>query len=81
MQRHGTHNPGWSMGGVSAVLEHCFPHLRGRRDVYDQIVSDLQTDGLVGSGSFLHMTMTADGMFGSRTSTRGKAFLAFITAN
>lgn len=81
MQCHGMQNPGWSAGGVSTVLEHCFPQLRGRRDVYDQIVSDLQTDGLVGSGSFLHMTMTAEGMFGSRTSTRGKAFLAFITAN
>lgn len=81
MQRHGMQNPGWSMGGVSTVLEHCFPQLRGRRDVYDQIVSDLQMDGLVGPGSFLHMTMTAEGMFGSRTSTRGKAFLAFITAN
>jgi hypothetical protein len=80
MRQHGTHHPGWSMGAVSTVLEHCFPHLTGRRDVYDQIVNDLQTDGLVGSGSFLHTTMTADGMLGSRTSTRGKAFLAFITA-
>jgi hypothetical protein len=35
MQRHGMQNPGWSMGGVSTVLEHCFPQLRGRRDVYE----------------------------------------------
>jgi len=81
MQRHSMQNPGWSMGGVSTVLEHCFPQLRGRRDVYDQIASDLQTDGLVSSGSFLHVTMTAEGLFGSRTSIRGKAFLTFITTN
>jgi hypothetical protein len=81
MQRHGVQNPGWSMGGVSTVLEHCFPQMRGRRDIYDQIVSDLQTDGLVGPGSFLHMTMSAGGMLESRTSSRGKAFLAFITAS
>ena len=35
MQRNQTQNPGWSMGGVSTVLEHCLPDLRGQRDIYE----------------------------------------------
>lgn len=79
MQSHGIANPGWGMGGVSTVLEHCFPELRGKRDLYDQLVRDLQTEGLVGQGQFLHVTMTGNGMMQSKTSEMGKRFLRFIS--
>lgn len=72
--------PSWGMGGVSTVIEHCFPDLRGQRDTYDQIVRDLQMEGLVKQGQFLHLTMTGHGMVESRTTDRGKRFIGFITA-
>jgi hypothetical protein len=80
MRQHVIQNPGWSMGGVSTVLEHCIPELRGQREVYDQIVRDLQADGLMGQGQFLHVTMTGDGMMESRTTARGKRFIQFISS-
>jgi len=67
MERHGVVNPGWGVGGVSTVLQHCFPELRGKREFYDQITRDLQTDGLAMQGQFLHLTMTGNGMVESRT--------------
>ena len=72
-------NPGWSVGGVSTVIEHCFPQHRGQRDTYDQIVRDLQVEGLLGQGQFIHLTMTERGMLESRTTERGKRFVKFIT--
>lgn len=80
MREHEIQNPGWSAGGPSTVLEHCLPELRGQREIYDQIVRDLQADGLLGQGQFLHTTMTGDGMMGSRTTGRGKRFIQFISA-
>lgn len=80
MLRHEIQNPGWSAGGASTVLEHCVPELRGQREVYDQIVRDLQGDGLLGQGQFLHTTMTGSGMMESRTTGRGKRFIQFISA-
>jgi hypothetical protein len=50
MARNNVQNPGWSAGGVSTVIEHCLPDLSGKRDIYDQIVRDLQAEGLVGQG-------------------------------
>lgn len=80
MERNGVANPGWGMGGTSTVLEHCLPDLRGQRDTYDQVVRELQSEGLLGQGQFLHMTMTGGGMVESRTTDRGKRFIRFITA-
>jgi hypothetical protein len=80
MGRHGVANPGWGMGATSTVLEHCLPELRGQRDTYDQIVRDLQSEGLLGQGQFLHVMMTGGGMVGSRTTDRGKRFIRFITS-
>lgn len=80
MERHGVGNPGWGMGGTSTVLEHCLPDLHGQRDTYDQIVRDLQSEGLLGQGQFLHVMMTGGGMVASRTTDRGKRFIRFITA-
>jgi len=80
MARNKVQNPGWSAGGVSTVIEHCFLDLRGKRDIYDQIVRDLQAEGLVGQGQFLHVTMTGRGMLESRIPERGKRFLRFVSA-
>lgn len=80
MERSGMANPGWGAGGVSTVLEYCLPEFRGQRDFYDQIVRDLQTEGLLGQGQILHVTMTGRGMLESRTTARGKRFIRYITA-
>ena len=80
MERNNSRNPGWGMGGVATVLEHCLPELRGQRETYEQIVRDLQSEGLMGQGQFLHVTMTGNGMVQSRTTDRGKRFIRFITA-
>lgn len=80
MERHGVANPGWGMGGTSKVLEYCLPALRGQRDTYDQITRDLQSDGLLGQGQFLHVMMTGSGIVESRTTDRGKRFIRFITS-
>ncbi len=80
MERNKVAYPGWGMGGVSTVIEHRLPDLRGQRDTYDQIVRDLQGEGLVGQGQFTHLTMTGSGMVESRTTDRGKRFIKFITA-
>lgn len=80
MECNNVKNPGWGMGGVSTVIEHCLPDLRGRRDTYDQMVRDLQAEGLVAQGQFVHVTMTGPGMVASRTTDRGNRFIRFITA-
>lgn len=80
MERNTIGYPGWSLGGVSTVIEHCFPNLRGQRDTYDQIIRDLQSEGLIMQGQFVHITMTGGGMVESRTTERGKRFIKFITA-
>lgn len=74
----GIEYPNWSSGGPSAVLEHTFPELSGRRELYDQIVKDLHSRGLMNTEN-LHMTMTESGMFASRTTELGKKFIKFIT--
>lgn len=63
----------------SDVLEQAFPELRGNRGLYDQLVADLQAEGLLAQGSYLHAMMTPHGAIASRTTARGKAFLAFIS--
>ena len=80
MERNNIHNPGWGMGGASTVLEHCLPDLQGQRETYDQIVLDLQGQGLLGQGQSLHVMMTGSGMVASRTTERGRRFIKFITA-
>ena len=80
MERNNVHNPGWGMGGASTVLEYCLPDLQGQRETYDQIVLDLQGQGLLGQGQSLHVMMTGSGMVASRTTERGRRFIKFITA-
>lgn len=79
MEKNHVQYPGWGMGGPSAVLEHCVPILRGRRELYEQVVRDLQGRGLVLQGQFLNVTMTGHGMVQRRTTDLGRAFLTFIS--
>ena len=69
--------PNMSMGGLSSVLEHNIPELRGRRELYDQLWKDLYTRGLVNTDG-LHVTMTGHGLGQKRTTGIGDAFLKFI---
>ncbi len=69
--------PNLSMGGLSNVLEHNIPELRGRRELYDQIWKDLYSRGLVNADG-LHATITGHGLGQKRTTGIGDTFLQFI---
>jgi len=71
--------PNWEFGGLSSVLSHAFPEFRGRRDFYEQLFRDLFARGLLNTES-LETTMTASGLFASRTTEMGKEFINFITS-
>lgn len=69
--------PNLSMGGLSDVLEHNIPDLRGRRELYDQLWKDLYSKGLVTTDG-LHSTMSGHGLAQKRTTGLGDDFLKFI---
>lgn len=79
MEQHHIPNPGWDVGGVSTVVEHCIPGLCGKSEVYEQVVRDLQARGLIRQGQFLNITMTGNGMVEARTTEIGKAFIAYVS--
>jgi hypothetical protein len=62
---------------LSGFLEAAFPELRNRRDLYDQVWSELGVAGLHATGG-LHTMMTETGWLASRTTETGKRFLRFI---
>ena len=76
---HGITYPNWSMGGVNVALEHAFPELKGKRQFYDIYVKDLFSRGLTSTDS-LHITVSAEGIFASRTTEIGKQFILFVTS-
>jgi hypothetical protein len=78
MKRENVRNPDWGMGGISTVIEHCLPDLRGQKELYSQIFKELYADGLLTSQS-LGVTMTGSSMVRSHTTEFGKKFLGFIT--
>ncbi len=60
--------PNYHSGGVDSVLVHVYPELEGRRKLYDLIVTDLNSRGLITINS-LHTTGTAEGyMLASQSS-------------
>jgi hypothetical protein len=72
---------GQNVGGASQLLELAFPELAGRRELYDQIVNDLHSRGLMNAtSSFLHSMMSGNGAIAKRTTSTCDAFLAFITS-
>jgi len=70
--------PNWTAGSLATVLETALPEMAGRRDCYDQLVSDLQQRGLM-TRVDIHTTMTGHGMLQSRTTGLGNDFLGFIS--
>lgn len=70
--------PNMGMGGLSSVLEHNMPELRGHRDLYDQFWRDLYSRGLVNTDG-LHTTMSGGGLGQKRTTSIGDQFLRFIS--
>lgn len=70
--------PGMSMGGLSSVLEHNMPHLRGHAAVYGQVWKDLYSRGLVNTEG-MNVTMSGQGLAAKRTSEIGDALLRFIS--
>lgn len=70
--------PGMSIGGLSSVLEHNMPHLRGHNHIYNQVWKDLYSRGLVNTEG-MNTTMSGQGLAAKRTTEIGDAFLRFIS--
>ena len=79
MRGNEIHKPGWISGSLSTLINHCFPALKGKGEFCEQIIMDLQSEGLIGQGNNLNTMMTGNGMLASRTTNTGKTFLRFIT--
>ncbi len=75
---HGKPAPGFGMGSLSAVLETAFPELKGHRGFYDQVWQDLNSRGLINTGS-LQTMMTGGGLMQRRSTEMGALFLRFIS--
>jgi len=79
MKNNNVKNPSWSMGGVSTVIEFCFPDLRGEKEFYRLLIRDLQSAALIVQGQILGVTMSGSGILASRTTDLGKQFLGYIS--
>ena len=78
-EKHEITLPNLEFGAPSHALTHAFPELKNERDFYDQVVKDLYSRGLMGLEQ-LQTTMTAQGIYASRTTSAGKEFIQFITS-
>jgi hypothetical protein len=79
MARWGIERPNIGGSSLGRLLEALVPELKGRRDLYDDIVSDLHGRSLLEIDS-LHTMMTSAGLRAKRASGRGARFLKFITS-
>jgi len=68
------------MGGADSPLYRRYPHMRERADLVDKIVVDLQNEGMLSSGNYMHCTMTNSGMYAKRTTKLGDDFIQFISS-
>jgi hypothetical protein len=66
-------------GSRSQLLEEYFPEMRGQRQFYDIIVSDLHSDGMLAVRD-AHGGITGQGMFQKITTDWGDRFVSFITS-
>ena len=64
-------------GGLSHVVEHAYPEVKSRQNLYDQWWRDLYTRGLVSTDS-LHVMMSGHGLLGRRTTDFGREFVKFV---
>ena len=65
-------------GSASIVVEQVYPEIAKEKNLLDKIVKDLQNDGMMAEGSYMHAVMTANGIVSSRTTDLGNKFLQFI---
>jgi len=67
------------LGGADGPLYRRFPHMSARIDLVDKIVTDLQNEGMLLNGNYMHTTMTNSGIYTKRTTKLGDDFLKFIS--
>ena len=72
------HVEGIMMGSASIVVEQVYPEIAKEKELLDKIVKDLQNDGMMAEGSYMHSGMTSCGVAASRTTELGNKFLKFI---
>lgn len=78
-QKHGVEFPsGWSMGGITQAIEHAFPDLRGKEQIYKVIWSDLYQRGLINTEG-LGTTMSRQGILARRTTELGSKLIDFLS--
>lgn len=70
--------PGWSMAGLSAVIESAFPNLLGQQDMCRLIWQELYRNGLINT-EHINASMSAHGLFQKRTTVIGDKFILFIS--
>jgi hypothetical protein len=76
--RHNIEKPNMISGARSAVLEVALPELKGRGDVYNQAMNDLNARGLIGVP--ISGMVSQHALYDKLTSPLGDRFLDFITA-
>lgn len=69
---------GITMGSASIVVEQVYPEIAKEKELLDKIVKDLQNDGMMSEGSYMHADMTANGVVASRITELGNNFLKYI---
>lgn len=67
-----------SMGSAEGPLYRRYPYMKERTDLVDKIVTDLQNEGMLTSGNYMHSSMTSNGIYAKRTTKLGDDFLNFI---
>ncbi len=78
-QKHKVEFPSsWSMGGITQAIEHAFPDLRGKEQIYKVIWDDLYQRGLINTQG-LGTTMSREGILASRTTELGSNLIDFLS--
>ncbi|SIR04251.1 hypothetical protein [Aquipseudomonas alcaligenes] len=78
-QKNGVEFPnGWSMGGITQAIEHAFPDLRGKEQIYKVIWGDLYQRGLINTEG-LGTTMSRQGILARRTTELGSKLIDFLS--
>lgn len=70
--------PNIMMGGLSSILKVALPDLHVDEPLLNTVVGDLNRQGLISSPG-LNTIMTEGGLKDSRTSTKGREFMAFVS--
>ena len=61
-------------GSASVVVEQVYPEIAKEKELLNKIVKDLQNDGMMSEGSYIHTSMTPNGVSASRTTELGNKF-------